>query len=280
MTIFTFVDLFFVLILFSSGMTDTEKSTLDGSNEKIQKTLKKFQSLADHIPVHSWGFEPEILDHLKEERTKIISKKIPKVQLLKMSKKEKQKAGVILGPKTNTVTEVIDWVQKTPLGKRSFPKSLEEDIQTDFEFSRLISSKDEPVKKKNKNEKRDTFKGKNYKGLLKKVEERDERIKKIEEKNPEKAKHLKEEIQWNRALKRASGEKVKDNPELLKKGIKKKEKMKNKTKKQWEGRVKEVEDKKEQKQVKRKDNLKKANDKRKEKKIQKAKKKGRVVIKG
>ena len=96
-------------------MTDTEKSTLDNSNEKIQKTLKKFQSLADHVPVNSWGFEPEILDHLKEERTKIISKKIPKVQLLKMSKKEKQKAGVILGPKTNTVTEVIDWVQKTPL---------------------------------------------------------------------------------------------------------------------------------------------------------------------
>ena len=261
-------------------MTDTEKSTLGNSNEKLQKTLKKFQSLADHVPVSSWGFEPEILDQLQDIRRKISSKKIPKVQLLKMSKKEKQKAGVILGPKANTVTEVIDWVQKTPLGKRNFPKSLEEDIQTDFEFSKLISSKNEPPKKKNKNDKRDTFKGKNYKELLKKVEERDERIKKIEEKNPDKAKALKEDIQWNRVLKRASGEKVKDNPELLKKGIKKKEKMKKKTKKQWEGRVKEVEGKKEQKQVKRRENLKKANEKRKEKKIQKCKKKGRIVIKG
>ncbi|KAE9550235.1 hypothetical protein FO519_006555 [Halicephalobus sp. NKZ332] len=260
------------------GMTEAENPT----KEKIQKSLKKFQLLADHVPVQSWGFEPEVLDLLRDERHKVVSKRFSSIQLSKLSKKEKHKFGVMMGPKANNVTEVVDWVKSTPLGKRGPPKPVDMDIKTDFEFSRLVSSKDEPPKKKKKtlNEKRDTFKGKNYKELLKKVEERTERIKKIEEKDPEKAQNLKEEIQWNRAMKRASGEKVKDNPELLKKGMKRKEKVKARSKKKWDGRVKQVEGKKEQKQVKRKENLQKAKDKRKEKKIQKAKKKGRVVIKG
>lgn len=155
------------------------------------------------------------------------------------------------------------------------------DIKTDFEFSRLVSSDDKPTapKKKSKKEKRDTFKGKDYKTLLKKAEEREIRLERMAERDPEKADALKDEIKWTRALKRASGDKVKDNVELLKKGIKRKESVKHQKKKKWGQRVKEVNDKKQTKQQKRQTNLQKVKDKKIEKKIARSKKRGRVVIK-
>uniref|UniRef100_A0AC34QUC4 Ribosomal RNA-processing protein 14/surfeit locus protein 6 C-terminal domain-containing protein n=1 Tax=Panagrolaimus sp. JU765 TaxID=591449 RepID=A0AC34QUC4_9BILA len=157
------------------------------------------------------------------------------------------------------------------------------EIETDFDFSLLVSAKDlenEPKKKrKSKKERQNTFKGRDYKRLIQKVEERNQKIESLEEKDPARAKSLKEEIQWNRIMKRAAGEKVKDNVQLLKKGLKKKEKKKVKTKKTWEGRIAKVEENKNKRQEKRKENILKVKTKKKEKKIQKAKKRGRVVIK-
>lgn len=63
--------------------------------------------------------------------------------------------------------------------------------------------------KEPKSAKRDKFHGRDYKRLLHKAEKREERLNELKEKNPEKAEKIEENIQWNRALERAKGNKVK-----------------------------------------------------------------------
>lgn len=53
------------------------------------------------------------------------------------------------------------------------------------------------------------------------LKQQEEKIKNIAEVDSEKAKELKEKIAWKNILQKAEGEKVKDDPTLLKKSIKK-----------------------------------------------------------
>ena len=66
-----------------------------------------------------------------------------------------------------------------------------------------------------------------------------------------------------RAELKASGEKLKDDLSLLKKTLKKKEQMKNKSKREWEERSRMVEEKREKKQERRSRNIKKKKDEKK-----------------
>lgn len=60
-----------------------------------------------------------------------------------------------------------------------------------------------------KSAKRNKFKGRDYQRLLTKAEKRVEKIDSIREKNVEKAQNVEKNIQWDRAIQRASGDKVK-----------------------------------------------------------------------
>ena len=119
--------------------------------------------------------------------------------------------------------------------------------------------------------------GKNYKQLLSKVEKKEEEIKKLEAINEEAAKEALQEKKWKAALDRASGQKIKDNPELLKKALKRKEKLKEKRKKAWEERKENVEEKLQRRQAKRERNIQKRKDSKKQTKLKKALKKGRII---
>uniref|UniRef100_A0AC34F315 CS domain-containing protein n=1 Tax=Panagrolaimus sp. ES5 TaxID=591445 RepID=A0AC34F315_9BILA len=121
--------------------------------------------------------------------------------------------------------------------------------------------------------------GRDYKTLLKKAQDRKDRIEKLKEVAPEKAVALEGNIKFDKAIRQATGEKVKDNIELLKKGIKRKEKLKQRTKKKWDQRKQNEKKEKAKKQVKRKMNIEKRKDTVKENKIKKARKRGRVVVK-
>lgn len=152
-------------------------------------------------------------------------------------------------------------------------------LPDDFDFNILKKSTEKvDPKKKTKKEKRDTFRGRDYKTLLKKAENRKQRIDKLKEVAPEKAVALEGNIKFEKAIRQAAGEKVKDNIEVLKRSIKRKEKMKERKKRKWETR-KQLENKeKAKKQIKRKTNLEKRKDTKKENKIKKAKKRGRIMI--
>ncbi|VDN59247.1 unnamed protein product [Dracunculus medinensis] len=131
--------------------------------------------------------------------------------------------------------------------------------------------------KKSKKSKRDEFTGKDYKRLLEKADKRMERIEAIREKNPEKASHIEENIRWNKSFRRVEGQKIKDDPDLLRKSLLRKQKMKEIRRKKWDKRIQFTERKQALKQEKRMSNIQKRKESIKMKKLQKARKKGRIL---
>jgi hypothetical protein len=100
--------------------------------------------------------------------------------------------------------------------------------------------------------------GKNLVGLLKKAEEKERRLKELQAgEGGEGGKEERSAILWKDALKSAHGGKVLDNPKLLKKAIKKKEKAKAKSKEKWGDRTAKLSAAEKEKQGKREANLKK-----------------------
>ena len=132
---------------------------------------------------------------------------------------------------------------------------------------------DSNKKEKHKSE----FKGKDYKRLLEKIEKRNEKIKKVKNKDEAAGKVLQDRYKWKAAFDKAEGEKVKDNPEMLKKALKRKEKMKEKTKKKWKDRENTVKKQQDARQEKRNKNIQARKQTKKDNKLKKAKKKGRLI---
>ena len=86
-------------------------------------------------------------------------------------------------------------------------------------------------------------------------------------------KRVAEKHAWEASLKRARGEKVLDDPKLLRKSVKREEKKKQKSKEKWQERTKTVDEANKQKKTKRKENIKKKADEKIEKNIDRREKK-------
>lgn len=99
----------------------------------------------------------------------------------------------------------------------------------------------------------------------------------IESGDKVKAKEVKQKILWKAAFEKTEGVKVKDNVEILQKNIRKKQQSKDKTKKEWTVRKKDVEDKQAARQKKREDNLNKRIADNKKTKNKKSIKYGRMI---
>jgi hypothetical protein len=93
----------------------------------------------------------------------------------------------------------------------------------------------------------------------------------------EKRKDIEEKDLWLAAKKRAQGEKVFDDVNLLKKTLKRQDKQKAKSKQEWKERLTSVTDGKEKKQKKREGNLQKRKEEKGQKGKKKAKKPGKKV---
>ncbi|XP_023016901.2 surfeit locus protein 6 homolog [Leptinotarsa decemlineata] len=119
---------------------------------------------------------------------------------------------------------------------------------------------------------------KDPKKLLKKLKERDEEIQKLKESGEvEKAVEIKEKTSWKNALAKAEGQKVKDDPALLAKSVKKQEQKQRSSKKKWEQRIQKVEKAKEERQNKRTENIQKRKKDKKTKKLKNASKRGKII---
>lgn len=139
-------------------------------------------------------------------------------------------------------------------------------------FSKFDFAGDNTKKKNTKN-----LSGKDYKGLLEKVTKAQQKVKDLAETDAEKAKHLEKKQAWQSALQKSEGIKVKDDPVLLKKALKKKEQRKRKSEKQWKKRENHVQKIKSDKQTKRRENIQKSIAGKKDKKLKKVIKRGRVI---
>merc|ERR1712137_1143519 len=91
--------------------------------------------------------------------------------------------------------------------------------------------------------------------LLAIAEKRKEKLATIRESNPDTARSLEAKQAWQRAMDKAKGIKVKDDPKVLKKVIKKERSMKRRSTKKWADRQKQESDKQAERQAKRQRNL-------------------------
>ncbi|KAJ8734135.1 hypothetical protein PYW07_014686 [Mythimna separata] len=120
---------------------------------------------------------------------------------------------------------------------------------------------------------------KDPKKILENLKQQEDRFKQLEEKEDTgKVKEIKEKIAWKNVLQKAEGQKIKDDPILLKKSIKKMDQKKKQSKKQWDTRIQNVAQKKDERQKKRTENIAKKKKEKKSKIIKTSVKRGRVVI--
>lgn len=118
----------------------------------------------------------------------------------------------------------------------------------------------------------------NPKKILQQLQEKKEKLKQLEESgDKEKAEEIREKDAWKVALAKANGEKVKDDPELLKRSIKRKGFKKKHSAKKWDARIEKVQKSKQERQDKRRENILKRKKETKLNKLKKAAKKGRVI---
>lgn len=113
--------------------------------------------------------------------------------------------------------------------------------------------------------------------LLSNLKKEKEKHKAMEVNSPEKTLAIKEKATWMKAIDRAKGIKVKDNPELLKQTIKKQKQRKRQSQKKWEERKNVTKKLQERRQQKRKTNIRAKKQEKIDKKIKRAKKKGRIL---
>lgn len=133
------------------------------------------------------------------------------------------------------------------------------------------------MKKQNVKGKITPLTGSNYKQLLSRVQARKAKLEQLREKDEGKARKMEEKIRWTNMLYKAEGFKIKDNEQMLRDSLNKKEKKRAKRKNDWEKRSENVLLKMQQKQDKRRKNLQKSKQMKVEKKKAKARKKGRIL---
>lgn len=146
-----------------------------------------------------------------------------------------------------------------------------------FDFTADKTLKAKPQKDQEKQPRENP---KDYKKLIKKLQDKRETIDQLKKTEPLKAVEVETTEKWKTAIDKASGVKVKDDVSLLKKSLKKVEKKKEKTKKNWDRRMKEVKQAQDKAQDKRQKNIDKRREKSKENKLKKLKKKGRIFSAG
>ncbi|XP_071379442.1 surfeit locus protein 6 [Centroberyx affinis] len=140
---------------------------------------------------------------------------------------------------------------------------------------------DKMEKKKNKKKsmkgKLTPLTGKNYKQLLGRVEARKAKLEELREKDEGKAREMEEKMKWTNVLYKAEGLKIKDDEDLLRASLRKKEQTRSQRKKRWDKRSESVVEKMQRRQDKRRRNIQKQKKGKMEKKKERARKRGRVL---
>ncbi|XP_068608879.1 surfeit locus protein 6 [Brachionichthys hirsutus] len=119
--------------------------------------------------------------------------------------------------------------------------------------------------------------GKNYKQLLGRVEARKAKLQQLKEKDEGKAREMEEKMKWTNLLYKAEGIKIKDDEDMLRASLKRKEKREAQRKKNWDARSENVVEKMQHRQEKRRKNIQRRKQVKTENKKNKARKRGRVL---
>ncbi|XP_051873131.1 surfeit locus protein 6 [Pristis pectinata] len=238
-------------------------STVNILRQRLHEKIQECQGQGNQK-----GLLPEELEKKRLRRKQERERKKRKRKELRMKKQEKtvQESNVV----TTEDGEKKDEVEK---------------VETQILFNKVeVTNETVKDKKLNKKEKKKSIKGgitpltgRNYKQLLSRLEAHKNKIEELKSKDENKAKEVEAKMKWTNILYKAEGLKIKDNEEMLKASLKRKEKLKSQRQKRWEKRTEHVVEKMQQRQDKRKANLRKKKEAAIERRKNKARKKGRIL---
>ncbi|XP_072383964.1 surfeit locus protein 6 homolog [Diabrotica undecimpunctata] len=257
-----------------------ERKDFDASDEEVETTTFKLPFNANHKKTSRAETLVELqqrLDAIRGKKKQTYKEKLTKKGLKNRLKKKTQQD-------QRNAEKKLQRAAQLSLKKevKSENGEAEVDTQEDIHKKPVFNKEDKIVYSKidfdTLGRQKKVKKEKDPKKLLEKLEKQKENIEKLKESgNVEKAIEIKEKSQWKNALAKAEGQKVKDDPYLLAKSVKKQEQKQRSTKKKWEQRQQKVEKAKKEKQQKRTENIMKRKKEKKNKKLKKAVKKGKVI---
>ncbi|KAG7201986.1 hypothetical protein KM043_004678 [Ampulex compressa] len=254
-------DIFSKMPLPMSELVNQDQLLVIGQDTKLNTKGKLF-SVHGGTSKRAQTFEElhaklESLKSIKKlDYKKKMMKKSLKNRIKKRTKKEERLAQKKLARTEHAAGEGKNQKKEVEVLKMPRPKPVFNSdgkmVFSKFDFSEIGTKKKPP---KNENDPRK---------ILQNLEERKQTIKKMEESgNKEKAMEIAEKDAWKNVLAKASGEKVKDDPELLKRSIKKQDQKKKHSAKKWESRIDGVQKSIQERQEKRRENImKRAKDKK------------------
>ena len=94
-----------------------------------------------------------------------------------------------------------------------------------------------------------------YKKLLREAKEKSKQTQEMMKVDKEKAEQMQEKYKWRQAIDKAVGTKKKDDPKLLQKTIKRREKLKQQSRQKWQEQKQRLEEQKKKKQARREKHL-------------------------
>lgn len=229
-----------------------------GEQKKRAQTFEELHAKLEGLKnIKRLGYKEKQLKKNLKTRIKKISKKKEQLMQKKIIKTEQN------GDTLFEIKKEDNEIPKIPKPKPVF-NSEGKMVFSKFDFTE-IGIKKKPSKK-------DTKK------MLLELKQKKEKLKAMEKLGEkERVEEIKEKDAWKAVLVKSSGEKVKNDPNLLKQTLKRKEGRKKQSAKKWKSRLENLQKGIQERQSKRQNNIIKRKQEKKINKLKKAAKKGRVI---
>ena len=252
---------------------DKFKQSTDSNEDENSEFVEKKKPLINKDTNCSLN---ELHERLQKKLEELRQQREPKNPRKRGKRKKKdKKQHIAQGTKT---TEVDLDLNPTTASERKADRSQSTDtlvtkegkvVFSKFDFSQMVGKYST-----NKSTKKNKLpSSKNYELLLLKAAREKEKVDKIKKEDPKKASAILQKSSWEKAMARAEGEKVRDDPALLKKSLKRKLAKKKKSVKEWQARTEQMEQNMRKRQEKKQRNVQKRKEHKQNRKVFKRAKK-------
>ena len=243
--------------MFKDMVIEAYTPTKEEKNERLEalrkRLEKKIQDSREKRKANEHEKKVKDAKNWREQREK-----------MKLEKKEREKR----------MKKIVDAKKREAMRDNSNGKKTGDEIDDEGDFPKMnlefgnVDVDEVPTSRINGKKRKET-----KKDLLSKALQREQDLADAGGDQTKEGKRVAEKHAWEASLKRARGEKVLDDPKLLRKSVKREEKKKQKSIEKWSERTKTVQDQQNAKKKKRKENIKAKADEKIEKNIERREKK-------